>query len=359
MKIVEINNEVIGLIGDPHLGKQFINGVPLDRRGQKEEYQMATFGNELFAPAYHPQMSTVIVIGDLFDQFRVSNNVLLDTYEALSDAAIKFHKVNFIILMGNHDITRNSQLISSFDILELTFRSYKNVIFIKQNTWYKTLEGNVFLFCPYSAFDNSVEAFNKTKEYYQRDRGLVTEPLELAAVFGHWDIESFGGSDHNLVPYKELARVTKRIYTGHVHLPETFMIDSDGNRSKSATHCEVTVVGSMLPFSHGEDPTGEYYVTKTLTEYYEEIEKDHLAFNTKSLRILLKPGEEMPEDVKAAQITYKYVDKEEKEEVEVNVASFSFETIFKETMTENNVTDELSEKTWTRYKELNADATDA
>jgi len=361
MPLVTINNEELFLIGDPHLGKEFINGVSLDRRGQREEYQFATFENELHSPQRNPAIRTVICMGDLFDKFRVSNNVLAQTYHYIAEAAQAFPKVSYVFLMGNHDITRNTELVSSFDILSMMFKKHGNVRFIKENTWFRSdgLMNNIYLLCPYSAFDNSVTAFEKTKDYVDIKSGIIVNTLECSAAFGHWDVESFGGEGHNLIPYKQFAKITKEVYTGHVHTPEIFMVDEEGNRSVKATHCKITVVGSMLPYSHGEDPTEQYYVTRTLEQYLEAIEKEPSPFSDKALRLLLKPGEELPPDVVAMQLTYKYVDAKQQEEVEVTLESFSFETIFKEVMLENGVTEALSNQTWARYKELNTDDTEA
>lgn len=361
MPLVTINNEETYLIGDPHLGKDFLNGVPLNRRGERELHQRKTFLQELSAPERHPGLKTVIIMGDLFDKFKISNNVLVQTYEALQYAAHNFPKVNYLILMGNHDISRNTELVSSFDILALMFEEYSNVYFIKENTWFRTsgIMNNLYLLCPYSAFKTAEESILATKDYVQIDRGMVTTPLQCQAVFGHWDVESFGGEGHNLLPYKFLAKITKEIYTGHIHTPDMFKIDHEGNKSVHATTATVTVVGSMLPYSHGEDPQGNFYVTKTLEEYNLAIKNDPDAFKDKALRLLLKPDEVQPEEISALQISYKYVDAQQVEQVEVSIEDFSFEKIFNEVMVENEVPEGLVTQTWGRYKELNTDDTEA
>jgi len=52
------------LIGDPHLGRDFRNGTPLNRRGEREAMQLAQFKEELATPDVH----LIVMVGDLFDK---------------------------------------------------------------------------------------------------------------------------------------------------------------------------------------------------------------------------------------------------------------------------------------------------
>jgi hypothetical protein len=56
------------IVGDPHLGKVFLNGVPLARRGERERLQ-----RQAFLQALNPQGARLhIILGDLFDRPKVS-----------------------------------------------------------------------------------------------------------------------------------------------------------------------------------------------------------------------------------------------------------------------------------------------
>jgi hypothetical protein len=56
------------------------------------------------------------------------------------------------------------------------------------------------------------------------------------AALGHWDVERFPGENRNLLPIETLAKLTKRVLTGHVHAPEFEARragDGDGSLSRS------------------------------------------------------------------------------------------------------------------------------
>ena len=76
-----LKNKRINFIGDPHLGKNF-GGVPLHRRGEREESQFKQFSDEL-----NSNHDITIMVGDLFDTFNVSNDVLLRTMNVITEAA--------------------------------------------------------------------------------------------------------------------------------------------------------------------------------------------------------------------------------------------------------------------------------
>jgi len=115
----------------------------------------------------------------------------------------------------------------------------------------------------------------------------------------------------------------------------------------------VQAVGSMQPYTHSEDPDGLLYVTKTLEEYQEAVDKDPQAFHHNCLRILLKQGEELPDDIDCLQFTYKVVKEDgEQEELEVKMEDFDFKKLFKDTLLAHDVDEEYIEEIWKTYKEI-------
>lgn len=330
---LNFDNKWVKVIGDPHLGKKFVHGVPLERRGYREKHQNETFlkeMNDITAPDGSDAVA-VVVIGDLFDQFQIGNEVLVETY-GMVDLSAKSHPLtDYIILMGNHDVSRNVGLVSSFDVLQRMVKT-ENVYFITEITslHLKDIKGP-FLFCPYDAFKSTGELFSQR---FNDDR--------FVAVFGHWDTKAFT-SDHNVLPYEALSKVTDLVVSGHEHNPKEFMYDQT----------KIIITGSMLPYSFSEDENETIYVTRTLNEYLSNPQ----AFSDKCLRLILNPGEEVPENIDALQVSYKYEVIENNTKVEVVMEDFSMQSIFDAVFTENQVSAENRAKYWNKLRERDSDVT--
>src|SRR3546814_20896947 len=86
---------------------------------------------------------------------------------------------------------------------------------------------------------------------------------------------SFGGDDSHICPTAALKAKFGdglTIYSGHYHLPGEYEVDGH----------TVVCTGSMEPYSHAEDPSGDLYVTLTLAEL--EARDD---LHDKCVRVLL------------------------------------------------------------------------
>ena len=349
---------LLTLIGDPHFGRKFVNGVPLNRRGDREESQKELFKNLMFnldlGEDVPTQVSAVVMMGDLFDGFHVDNDTLVEVYTIIAQAANRAPDVPFFMIQGNHDITRNAELKSSFDVLERMLIHKENVIFVKEPTRYYLKNTNdLLLFFPYDAFAKQADL--------AREEIALGGADKVAAAFGHWDIEDFG-KDDNLIPLKELAPVCDYIFTGHVHTPKMWVVNQQGLPpvgGELEKLCTVNVVGSMQPYTHGEDPTGVMYRTLTLAEVNKAIEAEPDVFHNVCLRVVLKKDEELPENLDVLQLAVKYVDDENQEENEVKMEIFSFKALFDQCMIENNVPADTIKVVWGRYQEKNKDAQDS
>ena len=332
---LQIGSAWVRPIGDPHLGKTFKNGVPLERRGEREDGQRKEFMRQLMdttAPD-GTNVRAVIMMGDLFDGFNVSNDVVLQTFKQVAAAANRglIKEVEYILLMGNHDVSRNLNLTSSFDLLQ-AMAFPPNVHIVKEITSYQLAKDeDPILLCPYDAFKSTVDLFSEEN---------FPEGSKFGALFGPWDTQSCGGSDHNLLPYYMCA-TTDLIVTGHEHNPKEFMRDQT----------KIIVTGSLLPYSFAEDAEGKIYVTKTLSEF----EADPQAYSDKCLRLVLKKGEEVPENISALQLQVKYVNEEKEEEIAVVMEDFSMKTLFNQCMAENNVSEETAKPYWEKYENAQQD----
>jgi DNA repair exonuclease SbcCD nuclease subunit len=192
----------------------------------------------------------------------------------------------FYILRGNHDASRNSQNRTSFDLFEAIVSSEENIVCLTEPL---LVHDDRIGLCPYSVFGTA-------EEFLQEILSVGTPEL----VVGHWDI-AFGAD--NLIPTQLMqeADITYAV-TGHDHL----------RRREKRHGVEIEVYGSMQPYSHSEDATGEWYVTVTLEE---ALNGD---FKNKNVRVLLKDGEILPTDIECLSIVGKRITTDEKIEVDTS-----------------------------------------
>jgi DNA repair exonuclease SbcCD nuclease subunit len=237
------------IVGDPHLGKVFLNGVPLARRGERERLQ-----RQAFLQALNPQGARLhIILGDLFDRPKVSFETIFFAAEAYQEIVRANSQVGFFILAGNHDLSRDSTQVSALQLFE------KMVPSVSVLTHPKRIRDDL-LAIPWSPWKTAAEVVGEI------NKGAVT-------AFGHWDLD---GSGPNLIPTKALAKLgIKRVFNGHVHQPRRF--EREG--------IEIINVGSLQAYGHGEGE--ELYVTIDL----EQLKSDPDQYRDKCVRIRLKEGE--------------------------------------------------------------------
>lgn len=266
------------LLGDPHLGKVFRTGVPVHRQGERERLVWEDFTQQL-----DPSGALIhVCMGDLFDKTIVPPETILRAADNYLSAAHSFPSVLFVVLMGNHDVSRDTEKKSAFDVFTALVSGQTNIKVVRDEPLIETGFG----FIPYSPFRGTED--------------LVRElPDGLEAVFGHWDVVDFGGD--NVIPTELLAeKGITTAYTGHDHLA----------RELTRHGVDIHVVGSMQPYSHAEDATGDWYVTLEMQDLPEYDLKD------KCVRILLKEGEVLPTDLDCLAITAKRVNADAQEEVD-------------------------------------------
>ena len=288
----------IKTLPDPHMGKAFRTGVPLHRLGEREISQMADLRRSLMdgPETYH------VCTGDLFDRFAVPNHILLAVYESYSVAACSRPDRQFIILRGNHDASRDANRISSFELLALMLRPFKNITVISDKP---AVHAGGLGFIPWHPFKDAEEMAG---EFITGAKDVASEfGTEIKVVFTHNDIEAFGDKVENLIPTKTLSQVTDLIVNGHIHTFIEQEFDRDG--------VHVILTGSMQPYTHAENPLGVLYRTLTLAEFDAMPPEDYRDLN---IRLLLSPGQDLPTDVDCLSLTSKrLVLDEEGEQVDI------------------------------------------
>lgn len=273
-------------IGDVHLGKKFKSkDIPLDKRGIREQLLVARFNQLVDKAIENKNALGVIQLGDLFDSFCVSYEDLIQAYQILKK--FEDNKVRCYILAGNHDISKDSQRISAFSILKKLFQrtlgTSRYVFFIEGSPYAMISPSNErILLVPYIHGKTAAEILSSE-----------VNPVYSTTVYGHFEESDFDWLKHHF----------NQIYTGHIHLPR-----KEGN---------LTVVGSIMPFTFAEDVTNTFMKTCTLQEY----EADYVKGLTsgRCYRIKLKEGESLPADTDCLQLSEYKQKPDELQEADLNV----------------------------------------
>lgn len=254
-------------LGDPHLGRSFKTGTPLHRVGDREAMVWQQFRNDLLdvkAPLH-------INLGDIFDKFVVAPEIVIEAAIAYRAAAEAQPDVTFVVLQGNHDVSKDLTKQSSFEIFEMLVREIPNIIVVNNEP---VVIGN-YGFVPYLPFATAVDQIRQL-------------PDGLDRVFTHFDFVDWGG-DHVLPTALLAEKNILHVTNGHDHTP----------RVEKRHGVTVTMHGSMQPYTHAEDAEGRLYRTVTLDELA------GMDCTNLNIRVLLAEGETLPADLDCLSLTAK------------------------------------------------------
>lgn len=334
---VTINANTLQMIGDGHLGRVFRNNVAIERRGEWEAFQLKRFQEEIYKPKMEgvlPSNFIRVQAGDLLDKAIVSNEILMSLMTILCEYE-KTQDTPLYIISGNHDDSKTTTEVTSWDILAHFFKDSERVIFVKQWQAHVFPDGTTVLLVGWNITNSVAQAVLQAE-----DVGLT-----INAVVCHLDRISYG-NDENVIPYDFLnAHGVALVVSGHEHKPYTFM---EGNLRAIGT-------GSLLPYSHAEDVDDGYYVTykgwESFSETYQAQGKNFFYF--KHVRVFLEPEylesfAELELDCLSLQV-HKLDQLEELEvegETQVVIESYNAKSIWKSTSAELAVPDEQSQLLW-------------
>lgn len=335
----------VKLLGDPHLGRSFLNGTPLHRRGDRERLQWADFERSLTEV---DGVDVHVCMGDLFDKWTVPYTTIFNAAQLYVRAAAATPLVHYFIVQGNHDASRDLERVSAFKLFSSIVSKQKNIhvvageplvysvlggsgIYVGINRW----EGEevCLVFIPWDPVENAAEMVSAHE-------GRIKN---ADCVFGHWDVVTAFASD-NLIPAQALKDLgVKRAITGHDHNKRDMVIND----------LPVKITGSMQPYSFAEDDTGQLYMTLTLTELQviqPEIIKD------KCVRVRLLPGQSVDVIPDCLQWKVQRIGDADEEEVDMSVEfeGFSFEKVFGEVMDELKVQPNFRERALQKWDEEKA-----
>lgn len=315
--IITHAGRTIELLGDAHLGKPFVRGVPLHRRGDREKMVWADFERSVSETTADVHIN----LGDLLDRPVVPYDVIVRAARIYAQAAQHRPETQYLILQGNHDVSRDLERVSAFDVFAEIVWGMPNVRVVREPI---AVDG--LLLVPFDPVTPTAE---------------IIEELGISAeiAVGHWDVDSFG-DDHNLIPTKLLVELgVKRAFTGHVHKPDSFTRDG----------VDVVVVGSLQPFSHGEGPM---YVTFSLDE---ARQVDPATIKDRCIRIQLKPGETYDLEIDCLQLSLQRLSGEEEPET-VTLGDFDLAALFTRAFDQSGVSANLRATVLGKYDDLRVTA---
>ena len=314
------------VVGDPHLGKVFNLGVPLHRKGEREAHQLAQFIESLNDL---PQTVTLhVVMGDLFNASRVSEEIILATASAYRAAALAHPKITYVILAGNHDLSRNVQHKSSFEVLAAILSDVDN---IKIPT------------SPCVIQKVGIVPWHPIKSSHD----LASElPDKLEFICGHWDFLTFDAID-NAIPYENLIGKCTNIITGHYHRSGIHQLQQHGQLFN------VLVTGSLQPYAHDQDPFDTMYQTHSLKAVSELLSANPDHFKDLCLRIELLDDEDPLADINCLSLTHKRIGSGNTTDIKTEIDSFDLESVYRDCCSKNKVSKALTNTLWKKISFAN------
>lgn len=300
------------LIGDPHITRKFEFGVPLARRGEREELLFDDFRKKL----QEGPEPILIVVGDLFEKPIVSLQDLHETIQILLCAAAMRPDRMFFIMAGNHDISPQSQNYGAFHILYTMNGITPNLHFVMKPKVYEGI---------------AMFPWEWDRDALRQLDDIRGQKIDTAV--GHWDLVAYDENHtEHLCPAKELVQMgAKAIYSGHWHIAGDYKVDG------LTVHC----TGSMQPMTHAEDPDSKLYVTMTVEEY-EEADPETL--KDKYVRVTAAPGVEVDalDDCLGFKVLRTAEETGEEDRYDVDIGEFKVDNIIDKNLRKHEVPAEVS-----------------
>lgn len=281
----------IKALGDVHLGKTFRHGVPLHRKGHREEMVWQQFERELM----DPEGCTIHVqVGDLFDEAIVPFGVIYRAARIYQRASETNQQTDYILYRGNHDASKDAEKVTAFKIFSAILKGLAPRVSVVEDepllfvdecapTLGRTIldkPPRVHVFIPWHPIHTAAEMVELYKD----------EIAKAEVAWGHWDVDRRQEESTNYVPAAQLAALgITKIITGHDH----------NRREETIAGVPVVVTGSMQPYDHGQDEDGTIYVTRTL----EDVLAAPDSFVDKHLRIRLERGQVLDVPIDCLQLT--------------------------------------------------------
>lgn len=118
---------MLTILNDTHIGAERSAGTTPATRALIKERTLKNFA------ALLPLKGDLMILGDLFDTNNIAAGDLLTTYELLSDWLFACEASTLYLVRGNHDASKSTNNLSSFDLLcKLLESRFKNVVSVNE-----------------------------------------------------------------------------------------------------------------------------------------------------------------------------------------------------------------------------------
>lgn len=321
----------VRILGDTHLGRKFTKGIPLERRGEREQLVREDFVRQL-DPA---GAATHIHMGDIFDKPQVAYEDLAFAATAYTTAAGQHPGTTFYILQGNHDDSRDLGEVTAWDIFCRLMVSVPNVVCVTE----PLAIAGVGLLLPWHPSRTALHQFDIAAETagYLGNVGIDT-------AYGHWDVD-LRTAGHNVIPTAELAALgIIQAFTGHVHKPDRFTRDG----------VDVTVVGSMQPYAQGECGGQSDHIRYVTLSLEEALSYPPGVLEQTCVRLQLQPGEtwDLPIPACLSWDVQRMRPEAEHAPADVSMEGFDISLAFQKAIDAHDIIPTVREKIDTRWSEI-------
>lgn len=322
------------LLGDPHRGRPFRNGVPLHRLGDRERMQSETMKASL-KQGEATGVVAHVCMGDLFDKPKVANEVVAQVADEYQHAISLNGMIDWVCLTGNHDDSRDTGIVSSFHLFTKIMEERMFIVrSIPLRRYYDSRESQatcMVVFIPWHPLKTAVEMVN---EHQDLIRGAD-------AVFGHWDVDRRLEGTDNYIPAELLYELgVKLAITGHDHVA----------RELELSGVKVIVTGSMQPYSHSEDTEGFLYCTVTADEARRLLTEAPEYFSNHCLRVVGEWNDPVPNCLQFKVVSHPDEDDAAEALASVRVADFNMTDLWRQSMA--TVDPEIDAELRARFAEI-------
>ena len=210
------------IVSDQHLGVQRVAGTTHESAQALREYLHKKFKETLTLA------DDVIVNGDLFDSNRVATADLLLTYETISDWVATGDRA-ITMIAGNHDLSKDSQNLSSFELLAFLLRS--------------RYPGRVEYLQGAGMVRDGIYAISHVtnQEIFGLELSRVPEGVKFLCLHANFDSKFAADAEHSLNLDRSQAKALTargiKIVMGHEH------------QGRELMNGKVIVVGNQFPSS--------------------------------------------------------------------------------------------------------------
>jgi DNA repair exonuclease SbcCD nuclease subunit len=270
-------------IGDPHCGRVFKTGVLSSNLGIREKSVLQTF-KTLLNPDCNLNITHIVIVGDLFDKSVVTPTVKLEVFNILKNSAELNTNINYYLISGNHDLSKDISKKSSYELLTLMLDTLNlsNLKTTTNNPIYELIDDTIKI--PFYFYFDCYNPFGDSK--FRQSAVLPTAEM---VSFGHWDVVS---SEKTWAPSSELISCTSLFVSGHEHTPF----------QNEVYNTDYICTGSMQPYTHAEDSTSEFYITIDIDKL---SEIDVSTLKNKNVRLLVDKNYVLAEPIQCLALTFK------------------------------------------------------